>query len=122
VTGGVPVEEARACDRLAFPTADRPRSRSATDHNSHKSPKTAAARAEAVGQANLIHRHWPGGDGALPEYHRASAVQQDAVLGVPPYRAGERDPLGVAADRRQVCRAAGVIDPGHFLLDDLPLV
>jgi hypothetical protein len=40
-----------------------------------------------------------------PEDDGAVAVQQDAVLGVPPYSAGERDPLGVAADGRQVLRA-----------------
>src|SRR5580698_6010367 len=44
----------------------------------------------------------------------AATVQQDAVLGVPADRPGERDPLRVPADRRQVLRGAGVIHPGDF--------
>ncbi len=52
----------------------------------------------------------------------AAAVQQDAMLGVPADGAGERDPLGVAADGGQILRAVRVVDPGDLLLDDRALV
>src|SRR6516165_4965384 len=41
---------------------------------------------------------------------------------MPAHGAGQRYPLGVAADGREVFRAAGVVDPGYFLLDDRALV
>src|SRR5271170_3373342 len=44
------------------------------------------------------------------------------MLGVPANGPGERDPLRVPADRREVLGTAGVIDPGDFLLDDRPLI
>ena len=74
---------------------------------------------------------WPPRDGiaaatvlsrGLLEDDGATAVPQHAVLGVPAHRAGEGNPLGVPANRREVLRAAGVIHPGDFLLDDRALV
>src|SRR5258707_6464738 len=44
--------------------------------------------------------------------------QQDAMLRVPAHRAGQRDPLGVAADCREVRRGAGVVEPADCLLHD----
>src|SRR5260370_40179687 len=52
----------------------------------------------------------------------AATVQQDAVLGVPADGAGERDPLGVAADGGQVLRAVRGVAPGELPLDDRALV
>src|SRR5579875_3027349 len=59
---------------------------------------------------------------ALPEDDGAAAVQQDAVLGVPADGAGQRDPLGVAAERGEVLRAGGMVHPDDLLLDDRALV
>ena len=41
---------------------------------------------------------------------------------MPAHRTGERDPLGVAADGREILRAVRVVDPGDLLLDDRALV
>src|ERR1700677_4435676 len=64
----------------------------------------------------------PEATGRLLEDDGAAAVPQHAVLVVPAHRAGEGDPLGVTANRREVFRAAGVVHPGDFLLDDRALV
>src|SRR5215475_962106 len=65
--------------------------------------------------------HRPGSSQSA-EDDGAAAVEQDAVLGVPAYGAGEGDPLGVAADGREVLRTVGMVDPGDLLLDDRALV
>src|SRR5690242_18132970 len=44
------------------------------------------------------------GEAALVEDDGATAVEQDAVLGMPAHGEGEGDPLGVAADGREARR------------------
>src|SRR5271165_5795525 len=104
-------------------------------HNTSNTAARAAVGRDAAARAGpgivagwRARCRWPGRSGpgrgqpSSSEDDRAAAMQQDAVLRVPAHRACQRGPLGVAAERRELLRAAGVIDPDDFLLDDRALV
>jgi drug/metabolite transporter (DMT)-like permease len=50
------------------------------------------------------------------------AIEQDPVVGMPADGPGQGEALGVPADSHQLGRAVRMVDPGHLLLDDRPLV
>ena len=52
------------------------------------------------------------------EDDRALAVEQDPIVEVGDHRAGQHQPLDVAADPDQVVDLVAVADPGHVLVDD----